>query len=198
MLTIYLICFAYSQMHFSPLSASLALALFAVIETIAIIYIIHKTIRVSKRRWLSLLCVIILICCWVKWIPYFRWKDQTHIPEYVDKTIVNELPCSPCVFTSFDVGIPPFNVEPPYTYTLFIDSTDICEWIQLKTQDTAHYTYLIAYDLKIDLVTYNVWNGENYPFPWFGPIMYPDYKTSITSPNELIIYRIPKVAIWNE
>ena len=89
-------------------------------------------------------------------------------------------------------------MEPPYTYTLFVDEAGINEWIQSKSQDTDNYTYLIAYGLNIDTVTYNVWNGENYPFPWYGPIMYPHYEMTVASPNELIIYRIPRVAIWNE
>ena len=59
-------------------------------------------------------------------------------------------------------------------------------------------TYLIAYELNIDTVTYNVWNDENYSFPWYGSIMYPHYEMTVASPNELIIYRIPRVAIWNE
>ena len=35
--------------------------------------------------------------------------------------------------------------------------------------------------MNIDTVTYNVWNGENYPFPWYGPIMYPHYEMTVTT-----------------
>jgi hypothetical protein len=198
MLIIYIIGLFYSTLHLSPFTASLVLTSLAVIATIAIVFLAYKVFRMSKRRWLLLLCALLLISCWVKWIPYFRWKDQVQVPEFVDKITVNDLPCSSCVFTYFKIGLPPFDVEPPYTYTLFVDEAEINEWIQSKTQDTDTYTYLIAYELNIDTVMYNVWNGENYPFPWYGPIMYPHYEMTAASPNELIIYRIPRVAIWNE